>query len=106
MKIKYLFNSFRPEYKCGSAIAGAMFGGSLVNSVVGYYQNERNRERNIDAQNEAAQTNRDWQTVEAEKARQFSAEQQQKAMDFNSPVYQANELAKTGLIPALTNSLA
>ena len=82
------------------ATIGAI-GGGLVNTLFGFYQNERNRERNIDAQNEAAQTNRDWQTVEAEKARQFSAEQQQKAMDYNSPVYQANEFKKAGINPVL-----
>lgn len=85
------------------ATIGAI-GGGLVNSVFGYYQNERNRERNIDAQNEAAQTNRDWQTVEAEKARQFSADQQQKAMDYNSPVYQVNEFSKAGINPVLAMS--
>ena len=105
MKIKYLFNSFSPEFKCGAAAeVGSMLGGNLINTVFGYYQNERNRERNIDAQNEASQTNRDWQTVEAEKARQFSADQQQKAMDYNSPVYQANELKKAGINPVLAMS--
>lgn len=69
----------------------------IANPLLQHY--ETNRQMHF--QSDESAINRDWQTVEAEKARQFSAEQLQKQMDYNSPVYQANELRKAGLNPVI-----
>lgn len=81
----------------GSVLGAIPVAATVANPIIQHYETTRQ----MKFQEEQNSINRDWQTVEAEKARQFSAEQQQKAMDYNSPVYQANELTKAGINPVL-----
>ena len=126
MKIVNLFNDFRPCQKCGAesvylGILGASAAGGIVNSAIGNAIGAGNVSSQLDAQNEENQLNRDWQTQEAEKARQFSAEQtlqqnqvvrdlqaQQQQYNIqsmreqsrlNSPVYQRQQLEAAGINP-------
>lgn len=84
----------------GSALGALFVGSKVAEPLIQHY--ETNRQMNF--QSEENSINRDWQTVEAEKARQFSAQQLQKEMDYNSPVYQANELSKAGINPVIAMS--
>ena len=67
MKIGKIFNSYVPQKKCGAEVAGA--------AVLGGLQTDGNiygAERNINAQQSENQKNRDWQTIEAEKQRNWN----------------------------------
>ena len=52
MKYKYLFNSYRPRNKCGSAVATFLGGGLLngLNSYVSYKSSENIANKQIAAQ--------------------------------------------------------
>lgn len=127
MKIIHLFNNFCPQKKCGAdpVSAGLFAGGSLLGNVldvtVGYDQQKDMARYNLDRQAQENQLNRDWQTTEAEKARQFISSQvlQQNAFQkvlqqqqhlnnldamqrqawYNSPAYQKSELTRAGINP-------
>ena len=126
MKIVNLFNDFRPCRKCGAETAAlAILGGSAAagaaNSAIGNAIGAGNVSSQLSAQKEENQLNRDWQTAEAEKARQFSAGQTLQQNEFvsglqaqqqqynlqsmreqarlNSPVYQRQQLEAAGINP-------
>lgn len=129
MKLIILLNDFRPFLKCGSLpgeqFASTLLGGTfdMVNTERVNEQQEDNLKRQLAAQREENALNRDWQTVEAEKARQFTTSErlaqqsyqtgvlsrQQEynkenlalQAQYNSPVYQSQELQKAGLNPAV-----
>lgn len=130
MKFKYLFTDFRPQKKCGAGAvtagsllgsAGIGAGGSIINSVLQGSLSSHNVNKQLDAQREENALNRDWQTAEAEKARNWSAQQlsdqnqmtqenmgiqqgynlQSMAQQakYNSPVYMRQQLEKAGINP-------
>ena len=121
MKIKFLFNDFVPQKKCGadpvSAIligsgitGGAGLLGNILGSTVGYNQQSHMLNKQMDNQRAENQLNRDWQTVEAEKNRVFQSsmlgQQNQLQKDlqaqqafYQSPVYQREQLTKAHLNP-------
>lgn len=120
-----IFRDYRPRMKCGAEVAAAMGIGSAVSSFAGNLfsssQQSDNVNRQLDAQRQENAINRDWQTAEAEKARQFEAgqtlqqnqfqsglqaQQQQYNLQsmkqqayYNSPVYQSQQLRAAGINP-------
>lgn len=118
MKIISLFTDFRPRLKCGEVL-------STVTGVLGQtYQTKASQENvnhQLSVQQRENQLNRDWQTLEAEKARQFEAEQVQQQNQFqqglqsqqqqynlqsmkqqaeyNSPLYMSQQLRQANLNP-------
>ena len=123
MKIIHLFNNFSPKKKCGAEIgAAALTGGlGLFGSLVSNDAQDTNINRQLGVQKEENQLNRDWQTQEAEKARQFTAsqvtqqnqfqsglqaQQQQYNLQsmkqqayYNSPAYQRQQLEAANINP-------
>lgn len=93
-----LFNletPFRPSIKCGPV--GALVGSA--SSVFGMLSGERQAEANasmsahqIQAQKEENQLNRDYNTVEAEKARQFTTSERLAQQQFQSQQWQKQQL--------------
>lgn len=120
-----IFRDYRPRMKCGAEVAAAMGIGTAVSSFAGNLfsssQQSDNVNRQLDAQRQENALNRDWQTAEAEKARQFEAnqtlqqnqfqsglqaQQQQYNLQsmkqqayYNSPVYQSQQLRAAGINP-------
>lgn len=118
------------KLKCGIA-AGAIIGGSVaalgsltgaaISSDLQTSSAERNVDKQIAAQKEENQLNRDYNTAEAEKARQFShseaelaaqrqeslmqagfanaVEMQKRQIQSQSPVYQRQQLQSAGINP-------
>lgn len=128
MKYYRLFSDFTPCKKCGSdpvtaasIMGGTSIFGSVLDATVGYNQQSHMQNKVFDAQREENQLNRDWQTNEAEKARQFAAGQLQQQNQFqrelqsgqfshdsqmqlqqarlNSPLYQRQQLERAGINP-------
>lgn len=127
MKYYRLFSDFTPCKKCGADpisaafMGGASLVGNVLDSTVGYNQQSHMQNKALDAQREENQLNRDWQTNEAEKARQFAAGQLQQQNQFqremqsgqfshdsqmqlqqsrlNSPVFQRQQLERAGINP-------
>ena len=71
MKWKILHDGFKPSFKCG--VLGA---GDVVSTYIQNAQAEDNVSRQLRAQQQENQKNRDWQTEQAEIDRQFQANQQ------------------------------
>lgn len=127
MKIRFLFNDYRPLLKCGAdpvslGVGAAVAGGvNLAGSALQADQSSSNVNKQLRAQSEENQKNRDWQTEQAEIARQWEAGQvfqqnqftreqagqqqlynlqsmKQQAL-YNSPVYQRQQLEAAGINP-------
>lgn len=116
MKWKIINNGFSPQFKCGALGAGEVVSGWLANA-----QAEDNVSRQLRAQQQENQKNRDWQTQQAELDRQFQASQQNVSFGqqqqlhsqqqqynlqsmaqqakYNSPVYQRQQLEAAGINP-------
>lgn len=127
-----LYNDYKPQKKCGADPASALLIGSGISagtsllggigdSSIGYNQQSHMLNRQMDFQREENQLNRDWNTREAEKARQHQSylqgqqfvqtgllqNQQQeynlqsmaKQAEYNSPVYQRQQLQAAGINP-------
>ena len=123
MKWKIIENGFSPQLKCGAEVALGIGAGiaSLAGSLYSNDVASSNVGRQLSAQSGENQLNRDWQTAEAEKARQFNAGQQLTAFgqvgqlqaqqqqynlqsmaqqaQYNSPVWQRQQLEKAGINP-------
>lgn len=122
MKFCYLFNSFAPSHKCGESLLFAAQGlGGFAGNVYSQEVNSRNVQKQINAQKEENALNRDWQTSQAEIARQFVYDQTRQQNQFqtqlatqqqnynlqsmreqarlNSPVYQSQELSAARINP-------
>lgn len=123
MKWKIIHDGYKPSLKCGAEVALGVGAGiaSLAGSLYSNDVASSNVGRQLGAQSSENQLNRDWQTSEAEKARQFNASQQQGAFgqvqqlqsrqqqynlqsmaqqaQYNSPVYQRQQLEKAGINP-------
>ena len=123
MKICYLFKDYVPQKKCGDAIAGAFINGGLglAGTAMSSVMQSNNQNKQIGYQLTENNVNRDWQSIEAEKARQWQAGQtlqqnavasqlqsQQQAFTkenmalqakYNSPVYQRRQLEAAGINP-------
>lgn len=127
-----LYNDYKPQKKCGADPASALLIGSGISagtsllggigdSTLGYNQQSHMLNRQMDFQREENQINRDWNTREAEKARQHQSylqgqqfvqtgllqNQQQEynlqsmaqQAEYNSPVYQRQQLQAAGINP-------
>lgn len=122
-----LYNDYRPQKKCGadpvSALVTGGFNtlGAIGDATIGYNQQSHMLNKQMDFQREENQINRDWNTREAEKARQHQSylqgqqfvqtgilqNQQQeynmqsmaKQAEYNSPVYQRQQLQAAGINP-------
>lgn len=127
-----LYNDYKPQKKCGADPASALLIGSGISagtsllggigdSTIGYNQQSHMLNRQMDFQREENQINRDWNTREAEKARQHQSylqgqqflqtgilqNQQQeynlqsmaRQAEYNSPVYQRQQLQAAGINP-------
>lgn len=114
-----------PQFKCGGALGEVAdvlgVGASIYNSERNINLQKENVDKQLAAQKEENSINRDWQTNEAEKARQFNTSErlgsqehqvnmlgleQQNAKEmaavnakYNSPQYQSQELMKAGINP-------
>ena len=121
MKFKYLFCGFVPARKCGAAAVAAPIVGSIAGAAIQSDTASSNVNKQLRAQSQENQINRDWQTQEAEKARQFEAGQVQQQNAFtreqagiqqqynmqsmkqqayyNSPLYQRQMLQAAGINP-------
>lgn len=107
--------SYRPHFKCGAAAgiisgAGAALGG--IGSIVGAVSSSNNASSQLQQQREENQLNRDWQTAEAEKARQYNTSERLATQDYqqmlinqqnayNSPSHQAAMYQEAGLNPSI-----
>lgn len=106
---------YRPHFKCGAAAgiisgAGAALGG--IGSIVGAASSSNNASSQLQQQREENQLNRDWQTAEAEKARQYNTSERLATQDYqqtlinqqneyNSPSHQAAMYQDAGLNPSI-----
>lgn len=101
---------------CGAEIilgSAAAFGaGSIASSIISSSSSNDIANKNLHAQSRENQINRDWQTAEAEKARQFDTSERIASQDwqkymtdyenaYNSPEQQALRLRQAGLNPAV-----
>lgn len=122
-----LYNDYKPQKKCGADPVSALITGgfnalgAIGDATIGYNQQSHMLNRQMDFQREENQINRDWNTREAEKARQHQSylqgqqfvqtgllqNQQQeynlqsmaKQAEYNSPVYQRQQLQAAGINP-------
>lgn len=108
-----IFKDYRPSRKCGAdvAVPAVM---SAAGSVISAQSSADNVRNQLSSQRRENQLNRDWQTAEAEKARQFNAQQSSLARQeglqndltlmsqqaqYQSPVYQRQQLEQAGINP-------
>lgn len=118
MKIVSLFYDFRPRLKCGEAVSTVT---SMLGGFYGTKASQENVSHQLSVQKSENALNRDWQTLEAEKARQFEAGQvlqqnqfqqglqaqqqqynlqsMQKQAEYNSPGYMRQQLSQAGINP-------
>lgn len=127
-----LYNDYRPQKKCGADPASALLIGSGISagtsllggigdSTLGYNQQSHMLNKQMDFQREENQINRDWNTREAEKARQqqsylqgqqfvqtgllqnqqqeYNLQSMARQAEYNSPVYQRQQLQAAGINP-------
>ena len=116
MKWKIINNGFSPQFKFG-----AVGGFDVASTWMANAQAEDNVSRQLRAQQQENQKNRDWQTEQADLDRQFQANQQNVSFGqqqqlqsqqqqynlqsmaqqakFNSPVYQRQQLEAAGINP-------
>ena len=104
-----------PLKKCGAispAAAVVMSAGSVFNNMLGNMQQREAQDYAIGAQSFENQLNRDWQTIEAEKARQYNTSERLSAQNWNkymtdfqnaysAPSAQASRLRAAGLNPVI-----
>lgn len=113
MEIKYfVITCPRSHLKCGvdpvtAGIAsgvGSLFGGAS-SAAITTASSERNVDKQIQAQKEENKLNRDWQTAEAEKARQFESSEWTRQFnmqnEYNTPAAQAARLREANINPAV-----
>lgn len=116
----FYFIDNSPRYKCGVETAllvgaGASAAGGLANGFISSSSSKNIADKQINAQKQENQINRDWQTEQAEIARNFNqservaAQDWQKAMidfqnEYNSPVNQAARYRDAGLNPNVVMS--
>lgn len=103
MKWIRLFDSYCPLRKCGAETTalGILGGTSVFNSLLGYGSSQGISAQQIAAQRQENQLNRDWQTLEAEKARAWSSQMTDKQNAWNSPVNQVKMLQQANINPAV-----
>lgn len=103
MKWKDLITDFRPSHKLGAeSIALGILGGTgVLNSLLGYASSQQISSQHIAAQKQENQLNRDWQTLEAEKARAWSSQMTDKQNAWNSPQNQVKMLQQANINPAV-----
>lgn len=120
-----LFNCFRPSFKCGIAApvgaalvsSGSGLVGDVFDATLGYNQQRHVQNVQMDFQSAENQKNRDWQTEQAEIARQYNTSErlstqdwQKQMMDYqneyNTPENQAKRLLAAGINPAVAMSSA
>lgn len=81
MKLNSLFTDFRPQFKCFDPVSLLAFA-SIFNGVVQAASSSSNVDSQLAAQARENQKNRDWNTQEAEKARQFQNSERLSAQNF------------------------
>lgn len=103
MKWKDLKTDFRPSHKLGAETTalGVLGGTSVFNSLLGYGSSQSISAQQIAAQRQENQLNRDWQTLEAEKARAWSSQMTDKQNAWNSPQNQVKMLQQANINPAV-----
>lgn len=109
-----IFKDYRPSRKCGAAAVAVPAVMSAAGSVISAQSSADNVRNQLSSQRRENQLNRDWQTAEAEKARQFNAQQASLARQeglqndltlmnqqaqYQSPVYQRQQLEQAGINP-------
>ena len=125
MRIRHIlsFEGFRPSFCRGADPVSAFVSGVLGvgSSGISAATSAANVDKQLDAQREENQKNRDWQTEQAEIARQFTTNERLAQQEYqtgaqrtaqsyalqsmaqqavyNSPVYQRQELKKAGINP-------
>lgn len=116
MVYRILLNDYRPLLKCGPAVVGALgVGASLGSSYITAKSSEGIADKNISAQQQENQINRDWQTQQAELARSYNTQERLASQDFakqmidyqntyNAPAEQAKRLQAAGINPQIAMS--
>lgn len=109
MKFGSLFRDFCPQRKCGPGLVALGAGATSLLGTAGNYAASKSQ---INAQKDENQLNRDWQTAEAEKQRNWNRDMMAVQQGYNitnmqeqarlqSPVYQSQQLQQARINPAV-----
>ena len=112
MKINFLFSDFRPTIKCGEALAAVT---SVLSGTYNAKQSQMNVHSQLNAQSSENAINRDWQTEQAEIARQYNTAERiaaqswseqmlDKQNQYSSPAEQVKRYQQAGINPAVAMS--